>query len=176
MSTTNGFAALVGSLCLGVAFGGCSEQSPRLANEGRRSGSLAKAEATQSCRDITAHGSQPDFIAPCGDYTYCISGPVEGDHLTGTYLFQTMAGWKHPYADPDSPTLNQEWGDSVIDTTQGKIFGRERDIVEYDPIAFNWVGHVMITGGTGRYEGATGFILNYGGNEYFGISGKICLP
>jgi len=65
----------------------------------------------------------------------------------------------------------------VFETTQGEVFFRERTIVDFEAPDGRAV-HINVLGGTGRYEGATGWMAyfdNFAG-EFTTWGGEICWP
>jgi len=129
----------------------------------------------QTCKRINAKAAKPGSVlyAPdCNGYDTCGSAEVKG---TPNGIYTYYANWDSFLVSVDDTTL-VFIDDVVIETNHGEIFVEERGVVHLGA-PDGYVIHANITGGTGRYEGATGWwgnVTSYTGKST--MSGEICLP
>jgi hypothetical protein len=128
----------------------------------------------EDCKRINTKGAKPGEVryAPdCGGYDACQSAELKG---TPNGLYTWYANWDtfYPYVDDTTLVFAD---DAVIETEHGEIFMEERGVIHlYAPDGL--VIHANITGGTGRYEGATGWWGNVGSSRRSTLEGEICYP
>lgn len=107
----------------------------------------------------------------------------------------TLMGWGLPVVVPPAPPVNCKVGEIEIRTIQGNMVARFGDLsllfasintidppdgpgpgyLCLDPVAGHstFVSNMVITGGTGRFEGATGAITGTGDGYYFPSGGPL---
>ena len=119
------------------------------------------------------------------DYVWCIDTPVTGN-LRGTWHYLSSPEdnfWELTVPDGalgiPSWTLQTVWNLSVFETRKGDIITQDNEILNLDVFpAFGALsGMAFIIGGTGNYQGATGW-LGYVITEADGgeLRGEICTP
>lgn len=144
------------------------------------------AVAQIDCKTVNVHMN--DYweyagIDACGQEGWCGEGRLIGTFNGRLFVSGLDADTEYPYFG-DSHVWK---GQSTIETTHGEIFTTSVGIGYWQTfyvggVSTNQESHA-VTGGTGRYEGATGYLLmNY---EYFPpdwfpgngeMSGRICWP
>lgn len=141
------------------------------------------------CKKVIANVGLSEYLDPCTyngvEYLWCIDTPVTGN-LKGTW---------HIFANPDFnawdltvPTgipgipsweLYVTWNLSVVETKKGEIIAQANEILNLDVFDnFGAIsGMVFVTGRTGDYEGASGWI-GWVASETGGgvLQGLICTP
>jgi len=106
----------------------------------------------------------------------------------------TLMGWGVPVVVPPAPPVNCEEGEMEIQTMQGDMVARFSDLSllfasiktedpgpgylcidlsDTPPRRSTFVANMDITGGTGRFEGATGAITGTGDGFYFASGGAL---
>ena len=111
------------------------------------------------CRHINATWNLTGFIVDpreCDGFSYCVPGDLRGN-LNGE-----MIGY---FNDADTifdlfgsgDDVNIYLGEERITTRQGEIFARAHGTFDLSTFLFQEL--LVVTGGTGRYDGATGRLL-----------------
>ncbi|HEY7643199.1 MAG TPA: hypothetical protein VH814_25950 [Steroidobacteraceae bacterium] len=148
---------------------------------------LAAANDKPHCRQIRGTGEQPVFQLPCErdpSYNNCLLGSTQGDlKATWESFFHQVptdiGGFGLPVPPEAISTLYQSEVD-VFTTRHGTLTGYAHYIV--DERTFDSGGlssTIYITGGTGRYRGATGWIAVIAKDPQlvtFEIFGHLCGP
>ncbi len=141
------------------------------------------------CKKIIAKVGAATYLDECSydgvDYIWCIDTPVIGN-LRGTWHFYSSPEiniWELTV--PDGALgipgwdLWAAWNLSVFETHKGDIITQDNEILNLDAYqAYGALsGAAFIIGGTGDFEGATGW-LGYVITEAEGgeLRGEICLP
>jgi len=148
---------------------------------------LAAPSATAGdCKKISAGAGASNFYEGCSydgeDYLWCIDTPVTGN-LKGTWRFMSRPDWNafeltvEDILGIGSWDLWVVWSLGVFETNEGDILTQETDLLNVDAY-FNYGAlstMSYIIGGTGKYEGATGW-LGYVGTETGGgvLRGEVC--
>lgn len=151
---------------------------------------LVASNATAGdCKKIIAKIGTATYLDECSyggvDYVWCIDTPVTGN-LRGTWHYLSSPEdnfWELTV--PDGAlgipgwTLQTVWNLSVFETRKGDIITQDNEILNLDVFpAFGALsGMAFIIGGTGNYQGATGW-LGYVITEADGgeLRGEICTP
>lgn len=150
---------------------------------------LAASTATAGeCKKIIADVKATDFYVGCSydgeDYLWCIDAPVTGN-LGGTWSFYSRPEDNFIFETiPDVLGIGSwdvlvVWALGVFKTHKGDILTQETDLLNleaYDAyFALSSMAHII--GGTGEYEGATGW-LGVVATETEGgtMRGMVCTP
>jgi hypothetical protein len=141
------------------------------------------------CKKVIANAGVAEYFEGCSyngvDYAWCLDTPVTGN-LKGTWHILANPDWNAweltvPVGIPGIPSwdLWATWNLSVFETRKGDIITQANEIAHLD-VFFTYgaiSGTAFITGGTGNYEGATGWIgwvvTETGGGA---LRGEICTP
>ncbi len=167
--------------------------SPAVAQKKTHRGMLTNHNAVASsqpvmtdvrCEPVHAHFLAPTFFDTCvyqgHFYEWCLENPVRGS-LSGTWRYYgSPETWWESEVTPGA--LGESWGFAgtsalaVIETRRGILYGQDT-LVWHAEAGDEGVGYVRLVGGTGRYEGATGW-LGYIAEtlESATILGRICTP
>lgn len=146
------------------------------------------ANATD-CKKIIAKVGPAAYLSDCSyndvDYVWCIDSPLKGN-LLGTWHYLSSPDWNaFDLTVPDGALgipgwdLWVVWSLMVVETNKGDIIAAENEILNLD--AFDNFGAIsgmaFIVGGTGNYEGATGW-MGFVGTETEGgvLRGEVCTP
>jgi hypothetical protein len=142
------------------------------------------------CKKIIAKAGIAEYIVgPCSyggvDYVWCLDTPVTGNLKSTWHIFANpdFNAWELtvPSGIPGIPVwdLWATWNLSVFETKKGDIITQANEIAHLD-VYFTYgaiSGTALITGGTGDFEGATGWIgwvvTESGGGE---LRGEVCTP
>jgi hypothetical protein len=130
----------------------------------------APSVSADDCRKIIANAGVAVFPDECSyngvDYAWCIDTPMTGN-LKGTWHILANPDWNAweltvPDGIPGIPVwdLWATWNLSVFETKKGDIVTQANEIVVLDSY-FTYgalSGTALIIGGTGVYDGATGWI------------------
>ena len=124
-------------------------------------------------------------------YQYCIDAPVKGT-INGIWHYLAPPGGNSVTAFPDPPysSLQAGWALDVMETNRGDIYAQENwmfNLSVFDADVFSpnakalspAVTISVITGGTGQYEGASGWIgmiFDDSGQWRGFMKGEICTP
>ena len=130
----------------------------------------------EKCKQVVVHHVDvgPILLGPenCSGYDLCVTSKISGT-FNGTI---TEAGnFVDTYYLVDAAYAYTMHG--VIETKQGEIFFVERSIADYEaPDGFGV--HINVLGGSGRYEGATGWMAYFGNFEgtFNRFGGEVCWP
>jgi len=137
---------------------------------------LATPVLGEKCKQVnmgqTKYG--PLYFDPehCGIYDGC-GGAVVSGTFSGTL-------WESFFFADQVHVSDGHWtftNYGVIETKQGELFFTERSVADFAaPDGF--AVHMNVTGGTGRYEGATGWMAYSGNFEGTNIKwvGEVCWP
>ncbi len=140
----------------------------------RRAGAQHERAASDvQCSHVKGQFGEQVFLDPCmyqgHEYEWCVELPMFGT-LNGTYRY--FGGPETEYALAVPPgALGHSWmfGATaalvVFDTNRGEVFGEENLIFHYDE-PWSFAEFVVFTGGTGHYEGATGWMGTLSSFEY----------
>jgi len=153
-------------------------------------GALFMAEnalAQMKCKTVVVHMSDYwEFagIEDCGLQGYCGEGRLIGTFNGQLFVSGLDSDLKYPYGESHSTVWK---GQATVETMHGEIFTTTMGVNYWQTF---WSGGVVtnseshaVTGGTGRYEGASGYFLMY--YEFFPpyffpgtgeITGQICWP
>jgi hypothetical protein len=132
--------------------------------------------AGEKCKRVNiVHQEIGPFIADpaeCNGYDFCGSAEVDGTP-NGTYTY--FGNWAD--SAPVGPDALGFWNDAVLETAHGDLMIEERGIVHLGT-SDGFAIHSRIVGGTGKYEGATGWMASFGNLEgdFARIAGEICPP
>lgn len=109
----------------------------------------------------------------CNGYDACRSFELKGTP-NGVYTFYANFDTMTPYEDETTFVFVD---DVVIETEHGEIFAEER-VIRHKGAPDGPVIHANITGGTGRYEGATGWygVISWSVGEEGYLDGEMCYP
>ena len=143
------------------------------------------AVAQIKCKTVEVHMNgywEYAGIEACGEDGYCGGGRLIGT-LNGLYLVSGLFS-NHEFLYGDSVVWR---GQSTIEMTHGEIFTTTTGVNYYGTYfaggVFTNVEAHAVTGGTGRYEGATGYLLmtyEFFPPDYFPaageMSGQVCWP
>jgi len=158
-----------------------------------RAAALRESAATGvKCQPVRGHTDEGTFLDRCvyqgHEYAWCVDVIVWGT-LTGTYHYYGNPETEYALAVPPG-ALGENWlfgatsALAVFETKKGEIFAQENVLFHYDAPS-SLVELLVITGGTGHYEGATGWmslITDFGypqgsAPDLFTIlTGVICTP
>ncbi len=139
----------------------------------------AGAASAAKCKVVRGHVTSQTTTENCpSPINLCAAGQFYGAirgelFLVGTSLTPTQ----------DTPTTGVYMftGDDVIKTREGDIYTKDAGVLNLTPGSTgDDISIVTITGGTGKYAGATGSLRAYGtfseaGGE-FSYEGEICTP
>lgn len=147
----------------------------------------ASAALADHCKPVHVRLGEMTFREPgCihnGEaYVWCADRPTMGT-LKGTYYFYSrpeLNGWDLEVepgvlSDTDTWWLGVSHVLAVFDTNKGKVFAQECEIWHWGEEE-GYGAHVSITGGTGKYENATGWMAFAGTLKGGIIIGEICTP
>ena len=114
-------------------------------------------------------------------YYYCIERPTLGT-LVGRKRFYSgpeINGWDLEVPDDSlggaSWWIGVSYAISVFETRRGTLFTQETGVWHWGADA-GWSTHSNITGGTGHYDGATGWIAAAGTGYSMVLVGELCTP
>lgn len=150
---------------------------------------LAAATAfAGDCKKIIANVGPSTYLDECSydgvDYIWCIDAPLTGN-LRGTWHFLSAPDWNiWELTVPEvlgipGWDLWVGWSLTVIETQKGDIIAAENEVINLD--AYNAYGALSgaasIVGGTGDYEGATGWFGIVVTEAEGGVMrGMVCTP
>ena len=142
------------------------------------------------CKKIIAGAGPTDFYMGCSyngeDYLWCLDSPITGN-LKGTWRFMSKPedNFVEEIIPPDDDLGIGSWGvwvvwaHGVFETHKGDIVTQETDLLNVDTY-FNYGARTSmanIIGGTGKFEGATGWIgIVMTETEGGVIRGMVCTP
>jgi hypothetical protein len=146
---------------------------------------VAATAMAEQCKPIHARLGEMVFYDPgCMldgvTYYWCAERPTLGT-LKGTYRFYSapeVNGWDLEVPEGAigaSWWIGVSYAISVFETKKGTLFTQETNVWHYDEME-GWGAHSSITGGTGRYDGATGWLAAAGSWDSMALVGEICTP
>jgi hypothetical protein len=138
------------------------------------------------CKPVHARIGPATYLDPCEysgiEFFYCIDTPLRG----------TFRGTWHYYAEEDNGVLPEPgdpyspfiagWALGLIETNKGEVFLQDNYLWNLNAISADhvpFVSAINITGGSGKYEGASGWlgvIADDSGNWRGFMKGVICTP
>ena len=164
----------------------CNEEEAMISNRGIFLASAAllvlslassAAISDQTCRnvqsnvtDLSVIFADPDGV--CNGYELCQYSEIKGT-LNGRWWSFWNLDDEEFVADNTALVLDI---DSVFETNHGDIYTEERGILNFFA-PDGYAAHIGVTGGTGRYEGATGWMtgtLIFIFEESGMLTGEIC--
>jgi len=148
----------------------------------------ASSVAAGECKKIIAGAGPSIYYEGCSydgeEYLWCIDTPITGN-LRGTLRFMSRPDWNAFELTVDdvlgigSWDLWVVWALGVFETHKGDIISQETDTLNLDVYLTYGALSTMhyIIGGTGDYEGATGWIGSVLTETEGGvIRGEVCTP
>jgi len=146
---------------------------------------MATAAMAEQCKAVHARLGEMVFYDPgCmldGDtYYWCAERPTLGT-LNGTYHFYSAPafnGWDLEVPDGAigaSWWIGVSYAISVFETKKGTLFTQEAQVWHGNELE-GWGSHFSVTGGTGHYDGATGWMASAGSWDSMALVGEICTP
>ena len=141
------------------------------------------------CKKIRAKALiDPNYIFDCEfdgvDYSFCIGGDVTGS-IKGPWVSYLQDEWVINSSDiglPEPIPFISNYGREfeVFASAKGNIYGDAQYIFDYRmfEVAGKFPLPIFITGGTGLYEGATGWMIALFNTDVdkAKISGEVCGP
>ena len=151
-------------------------------------GLVASIASAGECKPINVRAGAAVYLDPCeyqGDsFEFCIDTPINGT-INGTWHYYGPADnavfVDFPPGVGDYPGLAAGWALDVLSANDGEIWAQNAYVFHYDTWSlaqdFVYSSTSYITGGTGKYAGATGW-FGFVGSELKGgiIHGEICTP
>ncbi len=138
-----------------------------------------KAAAANQCKNVRGHVTSRTVTENCpSPIALCAAGQFYGA-IRGELLL--VATSLTPTQDTPVTGVYMYTGDDVIKTRTGDIYTKDAGALNLTPNSTgDDISIVTITGGTGKYAGATGTLRAYGtaseaGGE-FSYEGEICTP
>jgi hypothetical protein len=140
------------------------------------------------CKKIIANAGASYFYEGCSyggeDYLWCLDTPITGN-LNGTWRFMSRPDWNafeltvEDVLGIGSWDLWVVWALGVFETQKGDIITQETDLLNLDAYfdygALSSMSYII--GGTGDYEGATGWLGAVVTETEGGVlRGEICTP
>ena len=146
---------------------------------------VATAAMAEQCKAVYAQLGEMVFYDPgCMldgvTFDWCAERPTLGT-LNGTYRFYSapeLNGWDlevPPDAIGASWSIGVSYAISVFETQTGTLFTQETEVWHWGEVE-GWGAHFSITGGTGHYDGATGWLAAAGSWDSMVLVGEICTP
>ncbi len=141
---------------------------------------LGSNAALAECKQFNGRLTGPMFESPCGEFELCITtrstGTLAGDFVL-SFIGNPVNVCKGKVLDtfPTDPLTAGIVSEVVWHTDEGDVFGTDLGVIDFR--TFNFASLTTITGGTGKWEGATGQVI-LGGNDAgtTELSGQICTP
>lgn len=149
---------------------------------------VASTASAGDCKPINVRVGAAVYLDPCEyqglPYEFCIDTPMRGT-INGIWSFYGPAdNWVLVDLPPgvgDYSGMAAGWGLDVLTTKNGEVWAQNAYVYHYDTWSlaqdFVYSSTSYITGGTGKYAGATGW-FGFVGTELKGgiIHGEICTP
>ena len=146
---------------------------------------VAATAVAEQCKPVHSRLGEMVFYDPgCMlngvTYYWCAERPVFGT-LNGTYRFYSAPafnGWDLEVPDGAigaSWWIGVSYAISVLETKNGTLFTEEAQVWHWGEVE-GWGSHFSITGGTGKYDGATGWMASAGSWDSMALVGKLCTP
>ena len=147
------------------------------------------AIADDPCRNVNGHGFAGDFQEPCEFdgtvYDFCFINKMRGT-INGTMFEYFQNDWVVLLEDlglPTPPAAGESWYNrefAVLTSKQGMVWGEAQYVVDLRVLETGGAAvPLLVTGGTGIYEDAYGWITWTFGDETlatFSIDGQVCGP
>jgi len=146
---------------------------------------VAATAMAEQCKPVHAQLGQMVFHEPgCVldgmTYFWCAERPITGT-LNGTYYFYSapeLNGWDLEV--PEGAVGASWWigvayAISVFETQRGTLFTQETEVWHWGEEE-GWGAHYSITGGTGHYAGASGWMASAGSWDVMPVVGEVCTP
>lgn len=146
---------------------------------------VATAAMAEQCKAVHARLGEMVFHDPgCmldgATYYWCAERPTLGT-LNGTYRFYSAPSFNGWDLEVPAESMGTSWwigvsyAISVFETSKGMLFTQEAQVWHGAELE-GWGSHFSITGGTGRYDGATGWIASAGSWDSMALVGEVCMP
>ena len=146
---------------------------------------VAATAMAEQCKPVQARLGEMVFHDPgCMldgvTYYWCAERPTLGT-LNGTYRFYSAPafnGWDLEVPDEAMGTswwIGVSYAISVLETQRGTLFTQEAQVWHWGEVE-GWASHFSITGGTGHYDGATGWMASAGSWDSMALVGELCTP
>ncbi len=132
---------------------------------------LGSNAALADCKQFNGRLSGPIF-EPCEGFEVCITTKSTGT-LAGEQVLSFIGNLFNIF--PTDPLTRGTVSEVVWHTDEGDVFGTDLGVIDFR--TFNFASLTTITGGTGKWEGASGLVINGGAaNGTVEMSGQICTP
>lgn len=146
---------------------------------------VAATAMAEKCKPVHAQFGEivfddPGCILDEVTYYWCAERLALGT-LNGTYRFYSAPafnGWDLEVPDGaigGSWWIGVSYAISVFETEKGNLFTEESQVWHWDELE-GWGSHFSITGGTGHYDGATGWMASAGSYDSMVLVGEVCTP
>lgn len=141
------------------------------------------SQGGQVCKRLNARLMTVAVTDGClSPVNFCAEGLITGDGLIQGRTFATVLGLIESVGFPgiEPATTMGYVGDRLIETRNGNLNLRFTGVFDTARGEFSELERVLVAGGTGEFEGATGTVYltgrsNAEGNAFVGrITGKIC--
>jgi hypothetical protein len=141
------------------------------------------------CRNVNAHGIAQDYQESCEFdstvYDFCLIKKMRGT-INGTMFEYFQNDWLVLLEDlglPTPPDAVESWYNrefAVFSSKQGMVWGEAQYVFDYRILEAGGASvPVLVTGGTGIYEDAYGWITMIVPDAYFinlSFDGRVCGP
>ncbi len=176
-------AAIVVILSLAVSPAFAQRNFRLISAAGDRASGQGGSDAAVSCKPVHGFIGSFNSLESCVHeghfYEWCADFPVWGT-LNGTLWYYTQPEMNREFDVPEG-MLAESWSFVVASavvvyhTKKGKIFAQDNALWHSAALGPEFAEFEQITGGTGQYEGATGWIAMAGGDVAI-MTGEICTP
>ena len=123
------------------------------------------------CKNFQGRLTNPVFEA-CEGFEVCITTKATGT-LAGEQVLSFIGNVFDIF--PTDPFTAGIVSELVWHTNEGDVFGTDLGVIDFN--TFNFASLTTITGGTSKWEGATGQVINAGNVDgTTELSGQICTP
>ena len=150
---------------------------------------MASATMADECKPVHVRIGPSTYLDPCTyegvDYLFCIDAPIKGT-FNGIWHYYGEGDQIEAYPDEPYSSLWAGWALDVIETNRGTIYAQDNWMwnlsvfdLEGTKAGLPMVTISVITGGTGDYHGASGWIamiLDDTGSWKGFMKGEICTP
>lgn len=141
--------------------------------------SVGNAAAASRCKNVRGHVTSRTVTENCSSpIGLCAAGEFYGAIRGELFLVATSLT---PTQDTPVTGIYMFTGDNVVKTKEGEIYTKDAGALNLTPGGSgDDISIVTITGGTGKYAGASGTLRAYGtfsetGGE-FSYEGEVCTP